>query len=365
MKEAGMMYRIFAITILLVLAAGLVAAQEKTVVFKFEGIGVDQSTIDAGTHIFANELNATGKFSVIPSGDVEAKLTEEGITSFDCYQISCAANNGFIVGAQKAVIGSLTKLGEKITIEARLIDVGAKDVVFSDRFSAMSVDDLDVALRKVAQALASQKHIQSEVNRYAITEEETQESRRKKGYITSGASFGFGFPLGNSYSEVDNLKSLAWVMRYEAGSYVLDNSLGFSWGSGGEKDTTFLGEIINTTEVGILFWDIGMRYIVSRGSDFTPFFGGGIGLHFIGSQDYKGTAYMESSQAFALHLAGGLYAFQSYDFRLTFEAKYTMLFSDAFIGSGSTSNQIGFTIGITRKFEKGEKRGCMSGGCLF
>jgi TolB-like protein len=360
-----MLYRIFAITILTLMLVGVAAAQEKTVVFEFEGIGVDPATVEAGTHIFSSELNATGKFSVIPWGDVEAKLTEQGVTSFDCYQISCAANNGFIVGAQKAVIGTLTKLGDRITIDASLVDVGAKDVIFSDRFSATSMDDLDVALRKVAQALANQKHIESEVNPYAITEEETQESRRRKGYITSGASFGFGFPLGNSYSKVDDLFSLAWVMRYEAGSYVLDNSLGFSQGSGGEKDTTYLGEIINTTEVGIFFWDIGMRYILNRQSDFTPFFGGGIGLHFIGAQESEGYTYTEATRAFALHLAGGLYAFQSYDFRLTLEAKYTMLFSDVFVDSGSSSHQIGFSIGITRKFEKDEKRGCMSGGCMF
>jgi len=358
-------YRIFTLCVFLLMLGGIASAQEKAVVFEFEGIGVDQPTIEAGTRIFSNELNATGKFSVIPWGDVEAKLIERGISKFECYQISCAASYGSMAGAQKSIIGSLTRLGERITVEARLINVATEEVVFSDRFSASSIDDLDVALRKVAEAVATQTQIKSEVTRYAITEEETQEGRRKKGYITSGASFGFGFPLGNSYSKVDDLFSLAWVMRYEAGSYVLDNSLGFSSGSGGEKDTTILGQIVDKKEVGILFWDIGLRYILNRGSDFTPFFGGGIGLHFIGSQESQGQTYMESARAFALHLAGGMYAFQTYDFRLTVEAKYTALFTDVFLDSGSSSHQIGISIGITRKFEKDENRGCMSGGCIF
>ncbi len=358
-----MFYRIFTLGVFLLMLGGIASAQEKTVVFEFEGIGVDQPTIEAGTRIFSNELNATGKFSVIPWGDVETKLIERGISNFECYQISCAASYGSIAGAQKSIIGSLTRLGERITVEARLINVATEEVIFSDRFSASTVDDLDVALRKVAEAVATQKKIESEVTRYAITEEESQETRRKKGFITSGALFGFGFPLGNSYSKVDNLNYYGVVVRYEAGSYVLDNLFGLQHGSGGAKDTTFYGTIVDEKVVNIFFYDIGLRYILNRGSDFTPFFGGGLGIHLISQQESHGETYMEGTQAFALHLAGGMYAFQTYDFHLTVEARYTVLFTKAFPNSGSSSHQIGITFSITKKLEKKDRGGCM--GCGF
>ena len=350
---------------------GLVAAQERAVVFEFDAIGVDEQTSTSATHIFRNELDATGKFSVIPKEEMEAKLADAGITDFACYDVDCAATNGFAVGAEKVIIGSLTKLGERITAEVRLVDVIRKEVVFTDRFSATSLDDLDSALRKLAKAVAAREKIESEVTRYAITEEETWEPRRKKSYITSGVSLGFGFPLGNSYSKVDNLKALAWMVRYEAGNLVIENSLGVTWGSGGEEDTVYdwrtgTVTIVDKKKVVIMPWDIGVRYVFNRESDFTPFVGGGIGLHFIISQEVAGLEYSKSDAAKALHIVAGLYAFQSYDFRLTVEGKYTIVFTDAFgEDSGNSSQQFGISIGISRKLEKRKERGCMGGGCMF
>lgn len=339
---------------------GLLLAQEKSAVFEFEGIGVEQSTIDAATQIFRNELGATGKFTVLSKGDMEAKLAAGGVTDYSCHDVACAAQNGFTMGVEEVVIGSLTRLGERITADVRLVNVVKKEVAFSDRFSATSVDDLDMALRKLAEAVASRKKIQSELGRYAITEEETMEQRRKKSYITSGATFGFGFPLGDSYAGVNQLYTLAWVVRYEAGNFVLDNSIGYTWGSIKADSSDWLGFPIEQVSVGVLPWDMGMRYVFNRSSDFTPFVGGGIGLHFVASQSSAGQVYIDNGTAMAIHIAGGVYGFQSYDFRFTLEGKYTILFSDA-LGkdSGSTSQQIGISIGISRKLEKGEKRGCM------
>jgi len=362
-------YRILTISVIMLMLSGMVSAQEKAAVFEFEGIGVDQPTVEASSRIFANELNATGKYTVLPRGDIETKLIERGITDFDCFQISCAASYGSMVGAQMSVIGSLTRLGGRITVEARLIRVATKEVIFADRFAAGTIEDLDVALRKVAQAVATQTRIESEVTRYAITEEETREARRKKSYVTSGASFGFGFPLGDSYSKVGTLKNLTWNMRLEAGRFVINNSIGICWGTVKREDAQKgLQEYSKT--VTIVPWDIGVRYLFSREGEFSPFLGGGLGFHFIGSTEAESAdnydELVRNDQALALHLAGGLYAFQSYDFRLILEGKYTIVFSDAFsVESGSTSQQIGISIALSRRLEKGEKHGCMSGGCMF
>lgn len=341
----------------------LAAAQERVAVFDFEAVGIDQQTAETATRIFRSELGSSGKYSVLSIGEIESKLEGAGVTEFDCYDANCAASNALLVNAEKAVFGSVSRLGEKIIVEANLVNAVRKEVVFSDQFTSSSIDDLNVVMKKLANAVAGEKKIVSEVGRYDITAEETMEPRRRKSYITSGATFGFGFPLGDSYNKVDNLKTVSWVMRYEADKYVIENSLGISWGSA-EPDTSF-GILVNKRTITVVPWDIGIRYVVNRESDFTPFFGGGLGFHFIGSEDLEGEVYVAGDQALAIHLAGGIYAFQSYDFRLSVEAKYTMVFTDAFQESGDSSQQIGISIGITRKFEQGEKRGCMSGGCLF
>lgn len=357
--------RLFLSALFLTVLPGIIAAQEKTAVFEFEGIGVDAQTVESATHIFRSELNATGKFSVIARGDVQTALAANGIADAGCHSVVCASEYGYMAGAEKSIVGSLTMLGNRITAEIRVVSVVGKNIIFTDSFKANSTYDLDMVLRKLARAAASGKKITSEVDRFAITEEETMDPRRKKSYITSGASLGFGVPLGDSYSGMDRIVSVAWMMRYEAGHWVLENSLGISWGRGGEKDTTYLGRVTDKRKFTVIPWDIGLRYVFNRQADFTPFVGGGLGLHFIGSQTYAGYMTTDRDEAIAFHLAAGMYGFQSYDFRLAIEAKYTVLFSDAFIDSGSTSHQIGLSLSVSRKLVKGEKRGCMSGGCLF
>jgi hypothetical protein len=352
------------------LLAGTVAAQKSVAVFEFEAIGIDQEQATIATQLFRGELGATGKFTVIPKGDVEAKLAEKGITDLICHATGCASEYGFIAGAGKGVIGILTMLGQRVTVEVSLIDVASKQIEFSDRFAATTIDDLDSVLRKLAQAVAERKKIESEVGRFAVTEEETAEGRRKASYITTGAAFGVGFPLGDSYMDIGTLKHIVFVVRYEAGNFVIDNSFGLSWGSGGGQDTLVddwdhTVTIVDEKKLAIMPWDIGVRYIFNRKSDFAPFVGGGIGLHFIAQEDQGGLVYTQSSQDFALHAAGGIYAFQSYDFRLAVEAKYTALFTDAFPGDSKVSHQIGILVSITRKLEKKENQGCFRGGGCF
>lgn len=358
----------------LLLLIGLVSTAngtESACVFEFTGIGVDNQTLAAATQIFRTELNSQGKFAVLSKGDMESRLNARRITDYTCDNVTCASELGYELGVRYSIIGNLTRLGEKIIAEVQLIGVVEKSVEFSDKFTAASESDLDVTLARLAQAISSRRKIESEVGRFAITERETAEPRRKKAYITSGASFGFGFPFGKSYADVSNLKTLAWTLRYEADKFVIDNSIGVSWGSA-KPDTFYGGVIDDRVKITIVPWDIGLRYIFNRESDFTPFVGGGLGFHFVGRSQLEGyyhdggENYIESDQALAIHLAGGVYAFQSYDFRFALEAKYTILFSDAFgPDSPSSSQQIGIALGISRKFEPGEKRGCMSGGCLF
>lgn len=190
--------RFFSIIGIFVLLAGTVAAQERVAVFEFEAIGIDQEQAAIATQLFRGELGATGKFTVIPKGDVEAKLAEKGITDFSCHAFGCASEYALIAGVDKAVIGTLTMFGQRVTVEVSLVSAANKQLEFNDRFATISIDDLDSVLRKLAQAVADRKKIESEVGRFAVTQEETVEGRRKTSYITTGAAFGFGFPLGDS-----------------------------------------------------------------------------------------------------------------------------------------------------------------------
>jgi hypothetical protein len=358
-----MLSRSILILIMTLCVTGIATAQETVAVFEFEGIGLSQPDADAATQIFRGELGATGGFRVLPKADVESKLAARGVENPVCHAVSCAADYGRMAGVGRSVIGTLTVLGSRITAEVQLVDVGRKRVEFSDRFSAASIDDLEATLRKLAVAVANRRKIQSEVGRFAVTEEETGEAARKRSFITVGMGFGSGLPLGASYAKINSLNQVLLISRYEADRFVVETSIGVQWGSGGERDTVideFGTEIVDKKSVSVVPIDIGLHYVFNRKAEFSPFVGGGIGLHFIDSETSGGTEYVRSGTAFAYHAAFGVYGFQSYDFRLSLEGRYSMMFSDAFLGDEKFHQQVGFLVGLTRKLERTQGR---HGGC--
>ena len=194
------MNRIISIVAFLIVFSllGMASAQDRTVVFEFKGIGLDESSVMAASQIFRSELQATGKFTVVAKDEMESRLSNQGVSDFNCYDVTCASDYGYKLNARYAVLGNLSKLGERIVTDVQLISVIDKSIEFSDKFSATSLDDLEMTLRKLATAVANRQKIESEVDRFVITDEETREPRRKKSFITSGAMFGFGFPMGDS-----------------------------------------------------------------------------------------------------------------------------------------------------------------------
>jgi hypothetical protein len=207
----------------------------------------------------------------------------------------------------------------------------------------------------LAKAVSTGKKIQTETNKFDLTDEETGETRHRKSYITSGVAFGFGFPIGDSsYANADNLKLLNWNMRYEAGRFVVDNSLGFNWGTA--KYQANSQDEVHKKGILIIPWDLGLRYVIYPQAEISPYLGAGMGFHFIFSAKVNDQPVVKSDQAMAVHFGGGLYAFQSYDFRFTVDVKYTIVFTDAFYGTENTSQQISIAVGIARKWTSGQKR---------
>jgi hypothetical protein len=341
---------------LLLCVAGLARAQETVAVFEFEGIGLSQSEADAASQIFRGELGATGSFRVMSKADVESKLAARGIQSPECRAVGCAAEYGEVAGVAETIIGTLTMLGNRITGEVQLVDVATKEVTFSDRFTAANLDDLEATLRKLAGAVASRRKIQSEVGRFPVSQEETGEAARKRSVMTSGVVFGAGLPLGASYAGVSSLNQILAVTRNEADRFVVETSVGVQWGSSGRNETIDGVTVDDKTNVVVVPIDIGLRFVSNRKAEFSPFVGGGIGLDFISSESNGDQEVIRGGTAFAYHAAAGVYCFQSYDFRLSLEGRYSMMFSDAFVGGEKVHHQVGFLVGLTHKLERPQER---------
>ena len=145
MKSTFVFHRSAALAVVVLLllagASGTVQAQpaSRVAVFELQSIGVDGATVMTATQLLRNDLAATGSFSVVEEGEMQRALGE----LMRCYDSQCAADLGQQLGADKAVVGSINRLGEKIIVELRLVDVASAKVEFSDRMTSTTVEDLD------------------------------------------------------------------------------------------------------------------------------------------------------------------------------------------------------------------------------
>jgi hypothetical protein len=341
-----------AVVLLFVLAAvpGTVQSQQNTsmVVFDPQSIGVDQATVLATAQLLRNDLAATGKFSVMEEGQVERALG----TQTRCYDSQCASEFGQQLGVDKAVVGSLSRLGEKIIVELRLVDVASGQVEFSDRLASSTVEDLDTVIKRLAKGLASGKTTEKTAEIGMIVEQEAKEPRRRRNFFTVGGKVGYLFPSGDSWGGTDKLLCLDWVTRYETPDFMVESLVGWRYQVNKEN---------GAYDVPVEF---SFFYLPSK-SDFTPYLGGGLGIHWVAAErwDDHDTWGNEDDQitnnGLALNIGGGLMGFRTYDFRFIVDLRYTMVFAD--LGDQDSHSGISLTFGITSPRREGGQRGC----CFF
>lgn len=339
----------FALLFLLIVVPQVAGGQQKlkVVVFDAQPIGVDEATVLATSQLLRNDLATTGKFSVIDEGEISRFLGEAP----QCYDSQCASEIGQQLGLDKAVIGSLSRLGEKIIVELRLVDVASGNVEFSDRMASGTVEDLDTVIKRLANGIASGKPSEKTVEIEAVTEAETREPRRRKNFFTVGPKVGYLFPSGDSWGEADKLLCLNWITWYETPTFFVESQVGGRWQV--NKDD-------GAIDVPIDF----SFFFIPVKSDFAPYLGGGVGIHWVSAK--RGDVGLKdrpdkliTKDGLALNVGGGLMSFRTYDFRFVIDLRYTVIFAE--LGDQDTHSGISLTFGITSPRREGGSRGC----CIF
>jgi len=351
MKQIFILITLMAISLLL-LTIGRALAEEtvRLAVFDLEPIGIDPATVQATGQLLRNDLAGTGRFSVVDQGEMQRILGGD----MRCYDSRCAAENGRRLGAGKALVGSLSRLGEKIIVELRLVDTATGGVEYSDRMASAAVEDLDTVIQRMAKSVASGKPVEGTAEVGLIVQEEAKEPLRRQNFFTVGGKIGYLFPTGDSWGQADRLLCLDWVTRYETNDFFVESLVGYR--SQVNKDN-------GAFDVPIEF---SIFYVPSR-SDFSPYFGGGLGIHWIAAPKWRENEdHIDDedgrwhNNGLALNFGGGLMGFRTYDFRIVVDLRYSIVMAD--LGDQDTHQGIMLTFGITspRGGESGT-RGC----CMF
>ena len=97
--------------------------QRTVAVLDFEGLGITTQEAQALTNRFTTALSSTKKVILVERGTMNDVLEEQGFESGECNSDECAAEVGAMLGVEYMVSGSIGKIGNSYTIDAKMFSV--------------------------------------------------------------------------------------------------------------------------------------------------------------------------------------------------------------------------------------------------
>ena len=125
--------------------------QRTVAVLDFEGLGITSQEAQALTNRFTTALSSTKKVILVERGTMNDVLEEQGFEAGECTSDECAAEVGAMLGVEYMVSGSIGKIGNSYTIDAKMFSVatGAAESMENITYSG-AVDGLIVEIEILA-----------------------------------------------------------------------------------------------------------------------------------------------------------------------------------------------------------------------
>ena len=144
-------------------------------ILDLEGRGISALEAATLTDRLRSEMVTVGAFVVVERGQMEMLLEEQGFQQTGCTSAECAVEVGKLLGVQKMITGSIGKLGELYTVDARMFDVQTGEIErVSKREHRGGIEGLIDLLEVVTKDLAG---IEEEV---IVAEQPPKEEKPKK-----------------------------------------------------------------------------------------------------------------------------------------------------------------------------------------
>lgn len=121
-------------------------------ILDFNAIGVDSTTARAVNENLITQVIKLQKFNVVERAQLKKVLGELNIANTEDFSDETAQEIGLLVGANIVVVGSVTQLGQLITINVRGIEVKSGIAMFAENKSTRNVNQL----YKIVNDLAAQ-----------------------------------------------------------------------------------------------------------------------------------------------------------------------------------------------------------------
>lgn len=325
---------------LIILAVPAAAAQAATLVLPWRTVGVSDTTAAVARDLLVGELEGRG---ISMLGRDEAQPLPAGLQG--CDEVECATALARERQAAQVIFGSLSQLGEKVIVRVRALRVGEATPYYTDQISALTEEDLDTVMRRIAEGIAAGRANSDRATIESVTREETKTPRRRAGRSGIGLRAGAIFPDGNSYGD-DRLTSLRLVYKYEANEFIIESTalLGVAWGGG-------------TVEWMPL--DVFAGRVFGKG-DGAVYAGGGLGIRSVhverdaacpacdpGTYCYCDETISDSATTLSADIGGGFIAFRTYSYQIVVDLRYHYVFESFDKLGGHGAHGIALTFGTS------------------
>lgn len=149
---------LFSIIILTIIytAFSSVSSKEKmrTAVIDFRAKGISKTIASAISELIRTEMINTGKYLIIERSQMNAIMQEQGFQQTGCTDVDCAVKIGKLLSARKMLVGTVSKIGQKIIISGRIIDIEKGIGEFGESVSMKSIDDLETSVKRFTTNLS-------------------------------------------------------------------------------------------------------------------------------------------------------------------------------------------------------------------
>jgi len=98
-------------------------ARPTVAILDFEGQDISVQEVQTLTERMRSEIGATNAVRLIERKAIESIMAEQGLAQSGCVSDECAAEVGQLLGVQFMVNGTIGKLGDKYTIDAKMFSV--------------------------------------------------------------------------------------------------------------------------------------------------------------------------------------------------------------------------------------------------
>jgi len=307
--EDKMKQKLYILLMIAAVSLSFLSAAGRIAILPIHSLGMDKYSTRTAENILIQEISMLTPMQVISRQEIDRAMNDSV-----CSDAGCAANIGEKVGADQAVLCTMSILGEKIIVQYLAIDVAKKQTIIGDSVTADSVESLDTIMKRIASSIVNQTSISESAEVGSIIEKENDNMfRRREARSYTGVSFGYMYPQ-HGYGDVDRSLTLDFRKGYDMEDFFV-----------GMQMATRKGISAN------IFTD----YLMSRG-DFCPYIGAGLGFHWVahsGKDDLR-------NDGFEMLLSMGVRAFRTYNFQILANLDYTVTFNDY------NDKAVIFTIGL-------------------